>query len=89
MYLEDVIMIGRTFQEHLLNLRKVFQWFQEACLKLNLEKCQLFLKEVRYLRHIVSPVGITTDPEKLRAIREWLTLKNKHEIRGLLSLCIY
>jgi hypothetical protein len=29
-YLHDVIVIGRTFQEHLLNLQKVFQRFQEA-----------------------------------------------------------
>jgi hypothetical protein len=41
-YLDDVIVIGHMFQEHLLNLRKEFQWFWEACLKLNPEKCQLF-----------------------------------------------
>jgi hypothetical protein len=34
-YLDDVIVIGRTLEEHLLNLRKVFQRFREACLKLN------------------------------------------------------
>jgi hypothetical protein len=34
-YLDDVIVIGCTFQEHLLNLWKVFQQFQEARLKLN------------------------------------------------------
>jgi hypothetical protein len=37
-YLEDVIVIGRTFREHLLNLRKVFQWFRESHLMLNSEK---------------------------------------------------
>jgi hypothetical protein len=42
----SVILIGRMFQEHLLNLQKMFQQFQEACLKLNPEKCQLFQKEV-------------------------------------------
>jgi hypothetical protein len=78
-YLDDVI--GRTFPERLLNLRKVFKRLREARLKLNPDKCQLFQKEVRYLGHIVSPDGITTDPEKLRAIREWPTLKNKHEIK--------
>jgi hypothetical protein len=43
MYL-DVIMIDRAFQEHLLNLQKVFQWFPEDRLKLNPEKCHLFQK---------------------------------------------
>jgi hypothetical protein len=60
--MNDVNVIGRTFQEHLLNLRKVFQQFREACLKLNPEKCQLCQKEVRYLGHLVSPEGITTNP---------------------------
>jgi hypothetical protein len=69
-YLDDAITIGRTFQEHLLNLRDVFQRFREACLKLNPEKCQLLQKKVRYLGYIVSPGGITIDPEKLKAMRE-------------------
>jgi hypothetical protein len=69
-YLDDVIVIGRTFEKHLVNSRKVFQRFREARLKLNPEKCQLLQKEVRYLGHIVSPERISTDPEKLEAVRE-------------------
>jgi hypothetical protein len=38
---------------------------------------------------MLSPVGITTDPEKLEAIREWPTPKNKHENRSFLGLCTY
>jgi hypothetical protein len=75
-----VNLIGRTFQECLLNLQR---------LKLNPEKCQLFQKEVQYLQHVVSPEEITTDPEKLRASREWPTPKNKKEIRSFLGLCTY
>jgi hypothetical protein len=86
-YLDHVIVIGRTFQEH-LNLRKVFHRFREAHLKLNPEKCQLFQKEVRYLGHIVSPEGLT-DPEKLEAVREWPTPRNRHEVRRFLGLCTY
>jgi hypothetical protein len=32
---------------------------------------------------------ITTNPEKLKAIREWPTPKNKHKIRSFLGLCTY
>jgi hypothetical protein len=63
-YLDDVVVIGRTFQEQLLNLQKVFKRFRKVRLKLNPEKCQPSQKEVSYLGHIVSP-----DPKKLRAVR--------------------
>jgi hypothetical protein len=39
-YLDDVIVVGRTFKEHLNNLRKVFLRLREAHLNLNPEKCQ-------------------------------------------------
>jgi hypothetical protein len=87
--LDDVIVIGRTFQEHILNLRKVFERFREARLKLNPGMCQLLQKEVKYLGHIVSPEGISKDPEKLKAVRQWPTPKDKHEIRSFLGLCTY
>jgi hypothetical protein len=64
-YMDDVIVIGRTYQEQLNNLRKVSQRLGETHLKLNLKKCQLSRKDVRYLVHIVSPSGETTNPEML------------------------
>jgi hypothetical protein len=46
------------------------------------------LSEVWYLGHIISPKGITTDPEILKAIREWPTL-NKYKIRCFQALFTY
>jgi hypothetical protein len=43
----DVIVFGRTFQEQLENLRKVFQRLRQARLKLIPAKCQLFRNEVQ------------------------------------------
>jgi hypothetical protein len=86
-YLDDEIVIGRTFHEHLTNLRKVLQRFQEGRININPKKFHLFQNEVWYLGHIASPEGITTEPEKLEAVREWPTPKNKHEVRSFLGLC--
>ena len=87
-YLDDVIVIGRTFHEQLGNLWKVFQRLREAHLKLNPAKCQLFRKEVRYLGQVVSPSGVTTDPEKLEAVKSWPKPKDKHQL-SFLGLCAY
>jgi hypothetical protein len=86
--LDDVIVIGCTFQEWLENLRKVLQRLREAHLKLNPAKWQLFWKEVQYLSHIVSPSGVTTDPEKLEAVKSWPRPKDKHQL-SFLGLCTY
>jgi hypothetical protein len=86
-YMDDMIVIRRTLQGHLLNLRKAFQRFRVARLKLHPEKYDLFQKEVRYLGHIVLAEGITTELEKLKAVRECSAPKNKHNIRSFLGLC--
>jgi hypothetical protein len=67
----------------------MFQCFREDRIILNPEKYRLFQKMVSYLEHYVSPEGINTDPEKLKAVREWPTPKNKHEVMSFLGRCTY
>jgi hypothetical protein len=88
-YHDDVIVNGRTFQGQLNNLRKVFRRLLEAHFKLNPEKCQLFRKEVRYLGHIVSQSGVTTDSEKLEPVKNWPIHTDKHQLKSFLGLCAY
>lgn len=85
-HLDDVILIGRTIEEHLLNLRTLFQHFREAHLKLKPENFQRFLKEVRYLGHIISLDRVTTESEKLKTVWDWSSPKNKYEIRSFLCI---
>ncbi|GFW36446.1 retrovirus-related Pol polyprotein from transposon 297 [Trichonephila clavipes] len=68
-YLDDVIIGGRTFEEHLQNIRKVLSKLSDANLKLNPSKCKFFQKEVNYLGHIISAEGVRTDPEKVSAVK--------------------
>jgi hypothetical protein len=37
----------------------------------------------------VSSEGVTTDPEKLKAMKEWPTLRDKHKLRSFLGLFTY
>ena len=53
-YLDDVMVIGRNFIEHLENLWEVFGRFRQANLKLKPEKCFLASSEVLYLGYVVS-----------------------------------
>ena len=73
LYLDDIIVISPDFETHLERLEEVFTRLQKAGLKLKPSKCHLFQEEVKYLGHIVSRNGISTDPEKVEAVAEWPT----------------
>ncbi|GBM54305.1 Retrovirus-related Pol polyprotein from transposon 297 [Araneus ventricosus] len=88
-YLDDIIIAGRTFQEHLNNIRKVFQRLQKANLKLSPKKCRFFRKEVSYLGHIFSADGVKTDPEKSKAVVDWPRPETVQDLRSFLGLCTY
>ena len=72
-YLNDIIVTGKSFIEYIDNLKKVFERLKEENLELNPGKYLLFYKEVKFLGHIFSANGISTDPEKVQAVREWPT----------------
>ncbi|PIK44334.1 Retrovirus-related Pol polyprotein from transposon [Apostichopus japonicus] len=57
--------------------------------KLSPGKCQLFKQSVTYLGHIVSKDGVGTDPEKVKAVKEWPRPQNLSEVRSFVGLCGY
>ncbi|PIK41495.1 Retrovirus-related Pol polyprotein from transposon [Apostichopus japonicus] len=88
-YLDDVIVYGATFSEAMDRLKTVFNRFRDAGLKLSPGKCQLFKQSVTYLGHIVSKDGVGTDPEKVKAVKEWPRPQNLSEVRSFVGLCGY
>ena len=85
LYLNDIIVYSRTFEEHLDRLCSVFQRLRSAGLKLKPSKCFLFKNEVRYLGHVVSADGIKTDPDKVKAIKDWPVPKDSRDVRKFLG----
>ena len=53
-YLDDVIVTGKTFEDMIKHLDQVFERLHEAGLKLKPRKCQLFCREVELLGHIIT-----------------------------------
>ena len=88
-YLDDILVPARSFEDHIQNLRTVFGRLREANLKLSPKKCSLFRRQLKFLGHIVSEKGVATDPEKLEAVMTWPTPTNISEVRRFLGLCSY
>ena len=88
-YLDDIIVYGKTFEIHLENLEEVPRRLKEANLKLNAEKCMFFQKEVTFLGHLISEKGRSTDPEKIKSVKQWPIPTNISEVRSFVGLCSY
>ena len=68
-YLDDIIIFGRTFEEHLESLDRALNRVQNETLKLKPSKCRFGQQSVHFLGHVISDNGISTDPEKLSKIQ--------------------
>ena len=88
-YLDDIIIFSKEYEEHLRRLSMVFEALKKAGLKLKPKKCLLTRHEVVYLGHIVSAQGIRTDPSKIQKVREWPTPCNLTDVSLFLGLCSY
>lgn len=54
-----------------------------------LSKCEFWLKEVSFLRHVISNGGIAVDLSKVDAVMQWETLKLVIEVKTFLGLVGY
>ena len=89
-YLDDIIVLAKnSFDEAITNLQCVFDRLRDANLKLKPKKCTLFQKQVEFLGHVVSDKGVSCDPEKLSAVREWKEPTTVSEVRSFLGFANY
>lgn len=88
-YLDDLIIFGRSLEEHEERLLKVLDRLGEVGLKVSLDKCQFCLPKVKFLGHIVSADGVSPDPAKLAAVTNWPQPTNLKTLQSFLGFCGY
>ena len=88
-FIDDVIIFGKTFEEHLRNIQLVLSKIQEATLKLAPSKCQFFKRKVKFIGHIVSERGIEIDPDKTEKVINWPKPKTPEDVRRFLGFVGY
>lgn len=76
-HMDDVLIWGRSQEEHDSRLHAVLTKAESSGITLNMEKCELSRREVKFLGHIISETGIKSDPVKTAAVREMAEPTNK------------
>lgn len=88
-YLDDIIVFGKSIEEHNRNLIAVFEKLRRVNLKLNPKKCNFFKTELIYLGHLISAEGIKPDPAKVEAVKKWPTPSNAEEVKRFVAFANY
>ena len=68
--IDDILVWGRTVQEHDERLEKTLQRARQSNLKLNPDKCKIGCTEVLYIGHVLTGDGLKPDASKVEAIFE-------------------
>ena len=88
-YLDDIVVFAPTEAEHARRLGMVLERLRDAGLKLKPSKCHIGKREVQFLGHLISALGIATDPDKVRAVAECPVPRNVTDVRSFLGLVGY
>ena len=84
--IDDILIWGRTIDEHDLRLEQVLNRVQEINMTLSQEKCQFRQTEVTYLGERLTQEGVKPDGAKLKAIRDYVKPTNKQDVQRLLGM---
>jgi len=88
-FLDDVLITGSTEAEHWANVAAVLTKFEEAGLRLKMDKCVFGVREVIYLGHCISSNGIQPTSDKVDAVVRAPVPHTVTELKSYLGLINY
>ncbi|KAA3473382.1 DNA/RNA polymerases superfamily protein [Gossypium australe] len=88
-FIDDILIYSRDESEHAKHLRIVLQILRDKKLCAKFSKCEFWLREVKFLGHIVSTESIRVDPIKISIVVDWKPPRSISEVRSFLGLASY
>ncbi|KAJ0858722.1 putative nucleotidyltransferase, Ribonuclease H [Helianthus annuus] len=88
-FIDDILIYSRTKEEHEQHLRTILELLKKEKLYAKFSKCDIWIREVQFLGHVVNEKGIHVDPSKIEAIKNWEAPKTPTEVRQFLGLAGY
>ncbi|GJU75535.1 putative reverse transcriptase domain-containing protein [Tanacetum coccineum] len=78
-----------TREEHVEHLRLVLGLLKKEKLYAKFSKCELWLREVQFLGHVINGNEIHVDPSKIEVVKNWKALRTPTEVYSFLGLAGY
>ncbi|GJT36216.1 putative mitochondrial protein [Tanacetum coccineum] len=88
-FFDDILVYNPSVTAHIAHLKMVLQVMRENTLFVKKSKYMFGTSTVEYLGHVISGMGVATDPSKIQVIQDWPVPTNIKQIRGFLGLTRY
>ena len=88
-FFDDILVYSESEEAHIQHLKCVLEVMRSQKLYAKKSKCTFATSRVEYLGHFIDKNGISTDPAKIQAVREWPVPVNLKQLRGFLGLANY
>eukprot|EP00731_Ephydatia_muelleri_P016142 Em0009g566a len=85
-YIDDVLIANHTQEQHLKDLRLVFERLAEHGILINPNKCLFGRRELDFLGHHINEQGVTPLSEKVQAIRDFPQPQSHRQLRRFMGL---
>lgn len=86
---DDVIVFGKTQDDHDKALKSVFQRFSDVNLTLNKSKCEFNKDSIAFFGFVFSKDGIAPDPSKVQSIHNMSPPTSVQEVRSFLGMATF
>ena len=86
---DDILVFGKSHEEHDQNLRAVFHRLREKGPTLNKSKCEYSKDKLEFFGYVFSKDGIAPDPKEVEEVVNLSTPSTASEVRSLLGMTNY
>jgi hypothetical protein len=86
-YINDILIYSNSKVEHTEHVKKILQRLRDVELQTDIDKCEFFVHEIKYLRLIIKRDEIRMNSKKIEIILQWSTLENLKQIQEFLKFC--
>jgi hypothetical protein len=88
-YLDDIMIYSKSFEEHIEHIEKVLMKLKEINAIIKLKKCEFGKRNIEFLGHIVGKDGLQPEVKKVEKIKNMKRPGSVTEVRSFLGLCSY
>jgi hypothetical protein len=88
-FFDDILIYSQSYEDHVSHLEQVFMLLKQEQWYVKLAKCSFAVRGISYLGYVISAQGVSTSPDKVKAMLDWPVPDSVKALKSFLGLAGY